>query len=531
MVLRLSAAACLCFAAAACNNDDIVSESTPQEGIIPTQIIFNATRGNYDGDTQTRAPKSEWEEGDVVLFCRLASLSEDVEENELNKATYTGGKWVIDINYPIPNYATLAAIYGEHMTFDDEYYYPLEGNGDVAYTNSGSYKVDKDGIASISLCLDKHPQGRMTFTGVGQGKELVVLNMSQPYQWYYKNNPEDIYLTSAGPITIIGEEDGTATLYALPDPSILSKDGITLTVKYGGVWYTKTFAGKTFKKNSNIILAVPSIEGGWKYATTEYEASDLKLGDYFYSDGSWSDGGLRKLVPDGTFEVAPGVAPVAGKTVIGIVFQAGRHSSDASDYTKALNAGGPVLSGDVRGYAVSLTGVGDQPRWLMGPDGIYRAGVKTSKDKYDWNGYANCQAIHDYVEANAGEGWLMRHFQAAWSSESYGNRSLDYDGLPTSNYEWQAPLKAPAGTSGWFLPSYGQLKHIMSYNDIMEEKFMIVKENSSDNLVKENIEGFGIFYYYSSTMNDDLFVWGRSVGHSNLSRLDGQSMARPIIVF
>ena len=49
------------------------------------------------------------------------------------------------------------------------------------------------------------------------------------------------------------------------------------------------------------------------------------MGDYLYSDGTTSDGGLRKLYPDGTVETATeAVAPEAGKTVIGIVFHAGR---------------------------------------------------------------------------------------------------------------------------------------------------------------------------------------------------------------
>ena len=55
--------------------------------------------------------------------------------------------------------------------------------------------------------------------------------------------------------------------------------------------YTKTFAGKEFKENSNITLAAPSLEGGWAEAVTEYAAADLKMGDYLYSDGTTSDGG------------------------------------------------------------------------------------------------------------------------------------------------------------------------------------------------------------------------------------------------
>ena len=71
-----------------------------------------------------------------------------------------------------------------------------------------------------------------------------------------------------GPITLTGEDDGTATLYGRPTSDIVSGTDITLKVKYDGKLYTKTFANKAFKSNSNITLAAPSVTGGWKDAST-----------------------------------------------------------------------------------------------------------------------------------------------------------------------------------------------------------------------------------------------------------------------
>ena len=299
--LRCLAAAGLCLAAAACSKDDITPEPAPQQGITPTKIIFNVTRGGYEGDAETRAPKSEWAEGDVVYFGRS---SKD------NLATYTDGEWVVTMNSTIANGATnVRARYAENVT-DDKYGHLSIEHGDVAYTTSGSYKVDESGVATITLRLDRHPQGRMTFTGVEPGKELTVRGM----QYVYSFRIDDFLPRyKEVPITLTGEDDGTATLYALPTPSIVTEAGITLTVTYDGKFYTKTFAGKEFKENSNITLAAPSLEGGWAEAGTEYAAADLKMGDYLYSDGTTSDGGLRKLFPDGTVETATeAVAPEAG---------------------------------------------------------------------------------------------------------------------------------------------------------------------------------------------------------------------------
>ena len=495
--LRWMAAAGLCLAAAACSKDDITPEPAPQQGITPTKIIFNVTRGGYDGDAETRAPKSGWAEGDVIYF-RTGLVA------ATNLATYTDGEWVVTMNSTIANGATyIKARYAEKVT-DDAYGHLSIEHGDVAYTTSGSYKVDEGGVATITLRLDQHPQGRMTFTGVGKGKELTVLGMK--YVSYFRGD-ESLPRYTEAPITLTGEDDGTATLYALPTPPIVTEAGITLTVTYDGVVYTKTFAGKEFKENSNITLAAPSLEGGWKEAVTEYGAEDLKMGDYLYSDGTTSDGGLRKLYPDGTVETATeAVAPEAGKTVIGIVFYAGRHATDASDYTKPLNAGGPTLADNVRGYAVAITDAclydvwNGGVLWATKPNdkSDFAFVIDVSDNLDDWNGYANCQVMHDYVTAHAGEDWEMRHFQAAWSCETYGNRTLDYEGNPTSDYEWQAPLRAPAGTSGWFLPSCGQLWYMMPYQDYLNSRFMAAKEVSAAEL-QEYVKEFFSQSYWSST--------------------------------
>ncbi|WP_418919869.1 hypothetical protein [Alistipes putredinis] len=324
----------------------------------------------------------------------------------------------------------------------------------------------------------------------------------------------------------------------MPDPTTVTDAGITLTVEYDGVWYTKTFADKEFKANSNITLAAPSLEGGWAEAVTEYAAADLKMGDYLYSDGTTSDGGLRKLYPDGTVETAPeAVAPEAGKTVIGIVFHAGRHATDSSDYTSPLTVGGPTLAGEVRGYAMALTHANnedyDVANWVKGPNGESGFSVGTSNDENDWNGYANCRAIHDYVTAHAGEGWEMRHFRAAWACETYGNRSLDYDGNPTSAYEWQAPLRAPAGTSGWFLPSCGQLWYIAQHVTFIEERVNAVKTYTATGTTYQSyIGGFNRRYgTWSSTADKQTWdvTFSRSV--RSMSTQTSKCYLRPVIVF
>lgn len=534
--LRWMAAASLCLAAAACSKDDIAPESASQQGITPTKFIFNVTRGGYEGDAETRAPKSEWEEGDVVYF--------GVQGAVKNTATYTGGEWEVKMNSGFPDESgSLMGIYAESGQLNISGHLDI-GHGDVALTSSGNYKVSEGGVATITLNLDQHPQGRMTFTGIGQGKLLVVEGMQRVS--LYNTNTADLEFKYAT-IPRFGGEDGTVTIYGLPTPSIVSGNDITLQVSYDGVWYKKTFVNKVFKENSNITLAVPSVENGWTVDYIEYGPSDLKLGDYYYSDGTWSDGGLRKLYPDGKYE-AETITPSSGKRTIGIVIYAGKHATDNSDYTKALTEGGPTLSGNINGYAMAITDATEQtdrPAWLIGPGGagdyIYDLESYISTNQYAWNGYANCLAIHNFVKAHASEGFEMRHFQAAWVCEIYGYRNWDYDGsVNGSDYGWQQSLKAPAGTSGWFLPSVGQLAYMRTNVNYLNKRLETVKENYPDGYsCKDRIVPFNIYVtYWSSTTvsGNDQSACARFLSPSQPNEVktqprNGRVMARPILVF
>lgn len=60
---------------------------------------------------------------------------------------------------------------------------------------------------------------------------------------------------------------------------------------------------------------------GEETKTVRYQASELKPGDYYYNDGTWSDGGFREWTGDSLIVEEPKPLPLPGKKVIGIVFQ------------------------------------------------------------------------------------------------------------------------------------------------------------------------------------------------------------------
>lgn len=185
-----------------------------------------------------------------------------------------------------------------------------------------------------------------------------------------------------------------------------------------------------------------------------YKADDLKIGDYFYSDGTWSDGGLRKIYSDGRKEIAdpkPGPDRSGGKVVIGIVFQ--------TDPYRIGRAEKEALSGKAHGLVMALrtpTAIAPVAWWKFRLDEQDEGLTKclTKKLRYeDISGYAN----NKHILSNRGS----------------------FDNYPAFKASKEYPAPAPATTTGWFLPSSGQwwdiLQNLGSSHDLAQSD----QQNSS----------------------------------------------------
>lgn len=149
-----------------------------------------------------------------------------------------------------------------------------------------------------------------------------------------------------------------------------------------------------------------------------------KAGDYYYSDGTWR--------PD----------YVADNGCIGIVFKSGAgESDDISAYGGKLTA--------IRGYVVALA----DAHYEAGAWGIRQRTESNlpSESSYTpkYNGYANTAAIRNVTE--------------------YATTDIS---KPTENGQYWAfkvasdySATAPSGSSGWYLPSIGQLADIYNLPD------------------------------------------------------------------
>lgn len=151
-----------------------------------------------------------------------------------------------------------------------------------------------------------------------------------------------------------------------------------------------------------------------------------KIGDFYYSDGTWS------TVPD------------EQKTPIGIVFRVGVGNDARDNAAFYTQKDGTTPLPEFHGYVISLmdaTSVGGQedPVWWSPFNNDGGAGCSTATN--DFLGYTNTLSIKT---AAGQDGLTSSNFPAAYYA--------------CVHYESYCP--APEASSGWFLPSAGQMQYI-----------------------------------------------------------------------
>ena len=180
------------------------------------------------------------------------------------------------------------------------------------------------------------------------------------------------------------------------------------------------------------------------------EPEPVAVGDFYYSDGTWSSGSE---------------SPLDGKTVVGVVFKSGAADSDLSDY----NAAG---IDEIHGFAVALSDVKDNSdpfspktgfEWSDSPLGV------TSADQDDFSGYYNTVKIMEAIRNIGGSSDVVSYI-------------VDF-------YDSQVP--APESSTGWYLPSLGQLKELYNVRSEVYAAFDMVDGDS--------LYDFSGDWYWSST--------------------------------
>lgn len=225
----------------------------------------------------------------------------------------------------------------------------------------------------------------------------------------------------------IGSNDFTYT----PETEAAGKFGF-----FGGKRYAYTITVKASGIDVQSVTSGTWVANGEENVTSKrvkqrFTADELKIGDYFYSDGTWSDGGLRKIYADGSMHIdyyKPG--PLRGKTVVGIVFQTDKSRIGKKEKEK--------LGGEdkVHGLVMAVKNANAAEKVIWSNESRYldllNDCVSKSNNYSDISGYGNCESIRS-LEGN-------------------------FDKYPAlqavDGYNTTCPV--PTTTTGWYLPSSGQ---------------------------------------------------------------------------
>ena len=197
----------------------------------------------------------------------------------------------------------------------------------------------------------------------------------------------------------------------------------TITVKANGIDVQTVTSGTWVANGEENVTS--------KRVKQRFTADELKIGDYFYSDGTWSDGGLRKIYADGSMHIdyyKP--VPLRGKTVVGIVFQTDKSRIGKKEKEK--------LGGEnkAHGLVMAVKNANAAEKVIWSNESRYldllNDCVSKSDNYSDISGYGNCESIRS-LEGN-------------------------FDKYPAlqavDGYNTTCPV--PTTTTGWYLPSSGQ---------------------------------------------------------------------------
>lgn len=249
----------------------------------------------------------------------------------------------------------------------------------------------------------------------------------------------------------------------------------TITVSAYGI-EVKEVTGGTWSDGGNEAAAIP---------VAKYTASDVKPGDYLYTNGTTSDGGLRARYSNGFVRwETPKPTPLAGKTVSGIVFWTPSETdlTDTGRKTPARLTDDKIMTADfpkcTRGLAVALrdaangtiTRVTWQGTQMTGgycesiAENFQNTALFTHERKSDFRSIASGTGEDDDVNRILG----YQNTQVLRAYNKYNtenNRNLYKNNLVTLLEAFEQSNPAPQGSTGWFLPSAKEW-HILYYKDV-----------------------------------------------------------------
>ncbi|MEG2344243.1 MAG: fimbrillin family protein, partial [Acidaminococcaceae bacterium] len=250
----------------------------------------------------------------------------------------------------------------------------------------------------------------------------------------------------------------------------VAKNSITVTTSGAEAW---TETGTTTNVTSKDIVA-------------GYAESDLKIGDYYYSNGTWSDGGYRKYADNttATLPIMPVLTDANGnaRTVVGIVYWVGDITGEDALLKRDH-------SSCTHGLVVALHDAADSILWSV-----------KSEQVNTWTNATERSDKVNITEENKMQGYSNTVALTAYNKESSNVQSnAKLKVLPIATIEqYNTDHPAPVGSSGWYWPSIMELNYMCwgqgsssgtSGKELLDAQFNKVSGASS----------FTRYFYWSSS--------------------------------
>ena len=245
-----------------------------------------------------------------------------------------------------------------------------------------------------------------------RGGEVLMIPKTKELVFDFGTDADTVYFAA-------GESKSFAyTMSGAGDYSISKPDGWRVSMEGGEITITAPVAENVYAETEGVVSVILIASNGQSFLAEQQvkvgEEPGLpapEIGDYFYSDGTWSS----------EFDPA--------KTVLGLVFMTGDSDRWGVAETEAGYVNGLVIS--VKNAAISVN-------WST-----FREDIPELENTYmdmfytDLSGLYNCNVV--------------------WNREDYSTTNYKAFSAVAAWNEEGSPYKAPENTSGWFLPSSGQV--------------------------------------------------------------------------
>lgn len=485
---------CTLFATSCSNEEDINLPATQGS------IRFNFSDSGVHNTVSTKATtdkeyKTTFEEGDKIGLYAFASTkaTSAITGYENVCLTYQGGEWVTTEGD------------GTTLTYDDQLrnatfhaYYPYQKNVTLSGTASSPFTTL---INSWVINTDKSYTENDLMTGSGTASTnnnditvsialkhemaMIVVGLSGGITYKFTNQDPELsdYTASSGEATFsINNTDVTSLAETINGKYrflVKPETDATLNVSYGGKTYTQ--------ENVNIPASKYQEYSVGSNSSSEPIEFELSVGDYYCSDGT-----LIESNAELTTEIKA--------KIIGVVYYVGNPQPGSTGlnynpkYIDILAAEHPSCTHGLV-YAIKS--------------------ANTENAVTSWGGesFGNGKVSDYYTTYNYDVGTANKYIWET-SSSNYGARMLGYDytAVLTANkvdyptlFQHLDQTDAPSVSSGWYLPSYGELKLLAT--GILDEKSGIITiDKSAIETSLSNIGGEALFEktdapYASSTFS------------------------------